>query len=83
MQWIQDFKHEKEDTAYMMCTRLAWFAVEFDGVFMESQLVKVLLSKIDKRLLDLAIQRIILDHGGRAILEQAFIKVERCGKALC
>lgn len=56
-----------------MYTRLAQFVVKFGGVFAKSQLVKIFLFKIEKRLLDLAIPRIILDYEGRAMLEEAFI----------
>ena len=83
MQRIQDFRREKEDTPRTMYTRLARFAVESGGVFAESQLVKIFLSKIDKRLLDLAMPRIILHYHGRATLAQAFTEVEMCDRALC
>ena len=33
IQWIQDFRREKEDTPCTMYTRLARFAMEFGGVF--------------------------------------------------
>jgi hypothetical protein len=59
------------------------FVVEPGGVFAESQLVKICLSKIDKRLLQLALPRIILDYEGRATLAQAFAVVERCDRTLC
>ena len=48
-----------------------------------TQLVKIFLSKIDKRLLDLATPRIILNYHGRATLAEAFIEVEMCDWALC
>ena len=83
MQSIQDFRREKEDTPRTMYTRLARFAVESGDVFAESQLVKIFLSKIDKRLLDLATPRIILNYAGKASLAQAFAEVEMCDKALC
>ena len=83
MQRIQDFRREKEDTPRTMYTRLARFAVESGGVFAESQLVRIFLSKIDKRLLDLATPRIILHYQGRATLAQAFAEVEMCDRALC
>jgi hypothetical protein len=66
-----------------MYTRLARFAVESGGVFAESLLVKFFLSKIDKRLLELASPQIILDYEGRVTLAQAFAVVERCDRALC
>ena len=66
-----------------MYTRLARFAVELRGVFAESQLGKIFLSKIEKRLLDLATPRIILNYHGRATLAQAFAEVEMCDRALC
>jgi hypothetical protein len=83
MQRIQDFHREKEDTPRTMYTRLTQFAMESGGVFAESQLVKIFLSKIDKRLLELATPRIILNYDGKATLAQAFAKVEKCDKALC
>ena len=45
--------------------------------------MKIFLSKIDKKLLDLAILRIIINYEGRATLTQAFAKVERCDRAFC
>ena len=66
-----------------MYTQLARFVVESGGVFAESQLVKIFFSKIDKRLLDLATPRIILNYQGRATLAQAFAEVEMCDWALC
>ena len=47
MQHIKDFCREKEDTLRTMYTQLAKFAVESRGVFVERQLVKIFLSKID------------------------------------
>jgi hypothetical protein len=46
-------------------------------------LSKFFLSKIDKRLLELASPRIILDYEGRATFAQAFAVIERCDRALC
>ena len=66
----------KEDTPRTMYTRLARFAREFGGVFGKNQLVKVLLSKIDKRLLDLALPMIIMEFGGRVTLTEPFPIVE-------
>ena len=60
-----------------MYTRLARFARESRGVFAESRLVKMFLWKIDKCLLNLALPRIIMEIGGRAILTEAFAIVER------
>lgn len=54
--------------------RLVRFAREFGGVFMESQLVKVFSSKIDKRILNLVLPLIVMDHSGRVILTEAFVK---------
>ena len=59
-----------------MYTRLVRFARESGGVYAESQLVKVFLSKIDKRLLDLALPRIIMEFGGQTTLTEAFAIVE-------
>jgi hypothetical protein len=83
MQRIQDFRRKKDDTPRTMYTRLARFAREFGGVFAESQLVKVFLSKIDKRLLDLALPRIIMEFGGRTTLAEAFAIVGQYDRALC
>ena len=66
-----------------MYTRLSRFARESGGVFAESQLVKVFLSKIDKRLVDLALPKIIIEFGGPATLAEAFTIVEQCDRALC
>ena len=66
-----------------MYTQIARFVVESGCIFAESQLVKIFLSKIDKRLLEFASPRIILDYEGRATLAQAFAEVERCDRALC
>jgi len=65
-----------------MYTRLAPFVVESGNVFVESQLVKIFLSKIDKRLLDLATPRIIINYEGRTTLAQVFDEVKRCDRAL-
>lgn len=54
MQCIQDFCCEKEDILYTMYSCLTWFVVESKNVFAESQFAKIFLSKIDKRILDLA-----------------------------
>ena len=66
-----------------MSTRFARFVVECGGVFIKSELVKIFLSKIDKRLPDFATPRIIINYEGRARLAQAYAKVQRCNKALC
>nr|PNR34065.1 hypothetical protein PHYPA_023881 [Physcomitrium patens] len=66
-----------------MYIHLALLVVESRGVFVESQLVKIFLSKIDKRLLDLAIPRITFNYGSKAILAQTFVEVEKYNKALC
>jgi hypothetical protein len=74
---------ENDDTLRTMYTRLATFAREFKGVFAESQLVKLFLSKIGKSLLDLALPNIIMEFGGRTTLAEAFAVVEQCDRALC
>ena len=66
-----------------MYTRLVRFARESGGVFAKSQLAEVFLSKIDKRLIDLALPRIIMDYGGKATFAKAFAIVEQCDRALC
>jgi hypothetical protein len=83
MQRIQDFRRERDDTPRTMYTRLARFARESRGVFAENQLVKVFLSKIDKRLLDLVLPKIVMEFDGRATLAEAFAVVEQCDCALC
>ena len=65
-----------------MYTRLPRFVRESESVFTESQLVKVFLSKIDKRLFDLALPKIIMDYGGRATLLETFANVEQYNRAL-
>lgn len=45
-------------------------------------MVKVFLSKIDKRLLDLALPKIIMDFGGRTTLAGAFAMVDQCVRPL-
>jgi len=83
MQHIQDFQCDKEDTLHTIYTKLAWFVVESGGVFVESQLVKIFLSKIDKRLLNFVTPKIIINYKDLATLAQVLVEVERCDKALC
>jgi len=83
MQPFQDFWYEKETTPRMMCTRLVQSAIVSKGIFVESKLVKIFLSKIYKRLLDLTTLRIIINYKGQETLAQAFTKVQRCDRALC
>jgi hypothetical protein len=61
-----------------MYTRLATFAREPGGFFGENKLVKVFLSKIVKRLIDLALLRIIMSYGSRATLAEPFAVVKQC-----
>lgn len=49
----------------------------------ESQLVTVFLSKINKRLLDLAPPRVIMDPSSRTTLRKAFAIEEQYDHALC
>ena len=42
-----------------------------------------ILSKIDKRLLNMALHMIIMEFGGRTTLVEAFAVVEQCDRALC
>ena len=63
--------------------RLARFSRESKGVFTESQLVKVFLSKIEKCLLDLTLPRIIMEFGGHTTLAEAFAIVKQCDDTLC
>ena len=83
MQRILVFKREKDHIPRTMYTRLARFARESGGVFVASLLVKVFLSNIDKRLLDLALPKIIMEFGSRATLKEAFAIVDQCDHALC
>jgi hypothetical protein len=45
--------------------------------------VKFFLSNIEKRLIDLALPKIIMDYDVRAILVEAFAIVEQCDRILC
>ena len=83
MQRIQDFRRENEDRFCTMYIRLARFSKESRGVFVKSQLVKVLLSKIDKHLIVLTLPKIIVNYGGRATFAEDFSIVEQCDRALC
>ena len=66
-----------------MYMKFATFARDSGGVFAESQLEKVFLSNIDKRLIALALPMIIMDHNGQAIFAEDFAIVEHCDRALC
>lgn len=66
-----------------MYTYLVQFIVESRGVSVESQLIKIFLSKINKRLLDLATLRIIFNYNGKAILTQIFVEIKKYIKVLC
>lgn len=46
-------------------------------------MVKVFLAKIDKRLLDLTLSKIIMDYGGWTIFAKTFAVVEYYDLALC
>ena len=74
---------DKGSTPRTMYMRLARLAEESGGVFVEGQLVKVFLSKIDKRLFYLALPRITMEFGGRTTLTKALSIVEQCRRALC
>lgn len=52
-------------------------------MFVEIQLVKIFLSKIDKKFLDLVTLRIILNYDSKVLLVQAFAKVKKYDKTLC
>lgn len=77
------FQTGEDDTPHTIYTRLARFSRDFGSVFAESQLVRVFLSNIDIRLLDLALLMIIMEFGGRATLAKKFTIVEQCDCALC
>lgn len=83
MQQIHDFKREKDDTYCTIYTILVRFLRELRGVFPKSQLVNVFLLKIDKRLLDLVLSKIIMDYGNRTIFAEAFAVIKQCDRALC
>ena len=70
------FRREKDDTPRYLVPCI-------QGMFVENQLVKVNLSKIDKRLLDLVLPKNIMEFGGQATLAKAFAIVEHCDCALC
>ena len=72
MQQIHGFRRKNDDTSHTMYTRFARFVRESGGVFAKSPLVKLFLSKIDKRLLELALPMIIIEFGGRTTLAEAF-----------
>ena len=59
------------------------FARESGGVFAESQLMKVFLSKIDKRLIDLALPMIIMDYGVRTTLIERLLPLLSSMIVLC
>lgn len=61
---------------------LAQFIIELRGVFLKNQLVKIFLSKVDKKILDLVTLRIILNYDRKVTLAQLFIKVEKYDKIL-
>jgi hypothetical protein len=65
-----------------MYTRLEKFARESEGVFAESQLVKIFLSKINKIYINSMLQNIIMDYNGHVILAEAFPIFEQCDCAL-
>ena len=46
------------------------------GVFVKNLVVKVFLSKINKRLIDSALLDMIMNYGGRATLAKAFAVVD-------
>lgn len=83
IQRVHDFQLEKEDTPCTMYIRLVRIAVEYGDVFTESQLVKIFLLTIDKRLLDLATPRIIPNYDGKTTLAQVFAKIGKCDRAPC
>lgn len=70
MQRIHDFGRKKDDTPCTMYTRLTKFIKKSGNVFPEHQLVKVFLSKIDKRHLILAMSWIIMEFGEHATLQR-------------
>ena len=45
--------------------------------------MKFFLSNIEKRLIDLAHPKIIIEYGGRTTLAEAFAIVEQCDHTLC
>ncbi len=73
---------EKEDTPHTMYTRLARLAAEAGDVFTERQLVKIFISKLEKRMVDLISPRLLFEYHGNATLAQAFAEVEVLDRAL-
>ena len=82
MHRIQDFHREKEDTPRTMYTRLARLAAEAGDVFTERQLVKIFISKLDKRMVELITPHLLFRYHGNATLAQAFTEVEGLDRAL-
>ena len=82
MHRIQDFRREKEDTPRTMYTRLARLAAEAGDVFTERQLVKIFISKLDKRMIELISPHLLFRYHGNATLAQAFAEVEVLDRAL-
>lgn len=64
MHCVYDFRRENNDTFPTMYTRLARFVRKSGGVFVESQLINIFLSNIDKRLIDLVLSTIIIFYNG-------------------
>lgn len=82
MHRIQDFHREKEDTPRTMYTRLARLAAEAGDVFTERQLVKIFISKLDKRMVELITPHLLFRYHGNATLAEAFAEVEVLDRAL-
>jgi hypothetical protein len=59
-----------------MYTRLARLAAEAGDVFTERQLVKIFISKLDKRMIELISPHLHFRYHGNATLAQAFAEVE-------
>ena len=81
---IQDFMWEKEETPRTMYTRLARFAKKYEGFFRGEPVGDGFFwSKIDKRIIDLILLKIIMDFHWRATLAKIFAVVKQCDGALC
>lgn len=82
MHCIQDFCCKKEDTPRTMYIWLSRLAAEAGDVFTERQLVKIFISKLDKRMVELISPHLLFRYYGNATLAQTFAEVEELDRAL-
>ena len=83
MHHFQIFKRKKNTTSHTMYPRLVRFSRQSKGVFTESQLVKMFLSKIIKFFINLAMPMIIMHDDKQMRYSNTIAVVEQCGCALC